>query len=1101
MTTVDARSSVKISKVDLGGAEVVGATLRLTGKDTDGNIVNFGLNSVQVGEGGIVLSGSGTQLAWISGEGTTFVLVEDGTYVLHEDAAPEGYAVANDIEFTVANGKITVNSINGNEDVEFVEMIDERIVTTTTTETTTTTTAETTTTTTTTSDLETTTSTTTTTTTTTTETTTETTTTTVVVDVTISKQDIFGGEVEGAKLTLTGKDSEGNEVTFNTNDVVLGRGAELESTGSTNELTWISGSESTIVKNLGNGTYTLHEVAAPDGYEVTTDITFTIEDGKVTGENVTSSTVTMTDDYKRTDVQISKANVFSQEIAGAELTLTGKDFTGKTVEFQLSDVTLGTGAELISTANGTTLQWISGTSSTIVKNLTDGDYVLHEVAAPDGYQVTTDISFTIVNGEVIGTTDNKITMTDTMTGEAEISKSNVFGDEITGAELRLTGKDKNGNDITFDLTNVALGREAELKSTENGTEIIWISGSTSTVVRNLVDGTYTLHEVAAPNGYEVTTDITFTVEDGKLTGGAEVTSNTVTMTDDFKKTDVNISKANVLSEELAGAELTLTGKDLTGRTVTFTGEQVTLGTGAELTGVGEKLTFISGSTATMVRGLADGTYVLHEVAAPEGYEVTTDIEFTIENGVVTGTSVSGNTVTMIDEMSVVLIDTDVEISKKNLLGDELKGATLTLTGKDAEGNDIVFDITNITLGREAELVSTENGTELTWISGSTATFVNGLTDGTYVLHETAAPSGYEVTTDIIFTIEDGQLAGEVGVESSSVTMIDDMVLSDVEISKKNTIGDEVKGATLTLTGTDLTGREVIFDISKVALGKEAELVTETNGTELTWISGSTATMVRGLADGTYVLHEVAAPNGYEVTTDITFTIENGTVSGVTGVESNSVTITDEMILTDVEISKKNTIGEELKGATLTLTGTDFTGREVIFDISKVALGKEAELVTETNGTKLTWISGSTATMVRGLTDGTYVLHEVAAPNGYEVTTDITFTIENGKVSGVTGVESNSVTMIDEMIVTTTASTTGTATTTTTTTTATATTAVATTQTAGATTAAATTVTAAKATTATATSAPKTGDNGIALTMLLMALAAGSAFAFRKKEED
>ncbi|MBQ1464684.1 MAG: NPXTG-anchored protein, partial [Ruminococcus sp.] len=531
------------------------------------------------------------------------------------------------------------------------------------------------------------------------------------------------------------------------------------------------------------------------------------------------------------------------------------------------------------------------------------------------------------------------------------------------------------------------------------------------VVKNLVDGTYVLHEVAAPNGYEVTTDITFTVQGGQLSGGSEVTSNTVTMNDDFKKTDVNISKANIFSEEIAGATLTLTGTDLTGRTVTFTGEQVTLGTGAELTGTGDKLTFISGSTSTNISGLTDGTYVLHEVAAPNGYEVTTDIEFTIENGKVTGTSVSGNTVTMIDEMSIVLIDTDVEISKKNLLGDELKGATLTLTGKDAEGSDVIFDITNITLGREAKLISTEDGTSLTWVSGSTSTFVNGLGDGTYVLHEVAAPSGYEVTTDITFTIKDGQLSGEVGVQSSSVTMIDDMVLTDVEISKRNTIGEELKGATLTLTGTDLTGREVIFDTEKVTLGKDAELVTDSNGTKLTWVSGSTATMVRGLADGTYVLHEVAAPSGYEVTTDITFIIQNGEVTGVTGVESNSVTMIDDMIVTTTE-------------ATTTTTGTTTT------------TSAETTTTTETTASATTQTAGA-ANGAATTTTATTATQTAGAATTAAVTTTTTTTTATAKVASATG----------------------------------------------------------------SNAAPKTGDKGIALTMLFMALAAGGAFAFRKKDEE
>ena len=224
-----------------------------------------------------------------------------------------------------------------------------------------------------------------------------------------------------------------------------------------------------------------------------------------------------------------------------------------------------------------------------------------------------------------------------------------------------------------------------------------------------------------------------------------------------------------------------------------------------------------------------------------------------------------------------------------------------------------------------------------------------------------------------------------------------------------------------------------------------------------------------------MLHEVAAPSGYEVATDITFTITNGQVTGSVGVDSTSVTMIDDMVLTDVEICKKNTLSEEIAGATLTLTGKDFEGNTVVFDLSDVALGEGAKLVSEANGMVLTWVSGTTSTFVKNLKDGTYVLHEVAAPSGYEVTTDITFTIVNGQVTGETGVstDSNTVTMVDDMTVTTT--------TTTTTTEA--------------------TTTAADTTTTVATDSPKTGDNGMGIALTLIGMAAAAAFVLRRREND
>ena len=626
-------------------------------------------------------------------------------------------------------------------------------------------------------------------------------------------------------------------------------------------------------------------------------MTFTIVNGQLvgqTGVDTSSNTVTLFDDMTVTDVQISKRNTGAEEIAGASLTLTGKDITGRDVVFDAANVQLGEGAAISST--GSVLAFTSGTAPTLIKSVPDGNYTLHEVAAPEGYEVTTDITFTVQNGKVIGVESNHVVMTDTRKGEAKISKQNAYGDEIPGAELTLTGKTAEGNDITFNVNDVILGNGARLVTTDNGTALTWVSGTSETTVKNLPNGTYVLHEVAAPSGYEVTTDITFTVTDGVISGTTGVESSSVTMMDDMKKTDVNISKVNVHSEEIPGATLTLTGKDLTGREISFSADEIQLGNGASLTGSGSTLTWVSGTTPTQVKNLPDGTYVLHEVAAPSGYVVTTDITFTIVDGKVTGdtgVNTDSSTVTMVDDD---IVTTDVEISKRNVFGREIPGAKLTLTGKKAGGTTVEFDVTDVTLGNGAELVTRSNGNELTWISGTSSTLVGGLEDGTYVLHEVAAPSGYEVTTDITFTITNGQVTGEVGVESSSVTMVDDMVLTDVEICKKNTLSEEIPGATLTLTGKDFEGNTVVFDLDEVSLGEGAQMVSEADGQVLTWVSGTTSTFVRNLKDGTYVLHEVAAPSGYEVTTDITFTIVNGQVTGEVGVttDSNTVTMVDDM---------------------------------------------------------------------------------------------------------------------------------------------------------------------------------------------------------------
>lgn len=531
-----------------------------------------------------------------------------------------------------------------------------------------------------------------------------------------------------------------------------------------------------------------------NGYDTRTKTTAT-----TTTTTETTSTTTTT---VLADINISKQDIYGVEVAGAELTLTGKDAEGNEIEFYEADAEFGTGAEFIS--DGLSLMWISGTEPTFIKNLPDGRYLLHEVAAPDGFEVTTDIRFTIEDGKLMGWTDNTVVMIDTRVGEAQISKKNVYGDEIPGAELILTGKNPNGENIEFKAENVVLGEGAVLEDSVF-TSIVWISGTTPTTVKNLPDGTYTLHEIAAPNGYEVATDITFTVSDGKIIGGVEVESSSVTMFDDFRLTEISVSKENVLGKEIAGAELTLTGTDLTGRRVTFEQSDIELGNGAEFKSAGDSLTWISGSDKSVIKNLPDGTYVLHEVAAPSGYEVATDITFTIENGEVKGEVgvTTDGSITMVDDM----ILTDVAISKENVLGEEIPGAHLTLTGTDLEGKEVVFNIANTELGEGAELISKADGTTLEFKSGTSATLVKGLPDGTYVLHEVAAPNGYEVATDITFTIENGVVKGEVGVGTDgSVTMVDDMIVTTTTTTAPvtNTTTTTTAATTTTTTTTAAT---------------------------------------------------------------------------------------------------------------------------------------------------------------------------------------------------------------------------------------------------------------------------------------------------------
>lgn len=182
----------------------------------------------------------------------------------------------------------------------------------------------------------------------------------------LSKQDATtGSELPGAKMTL--KDTEIGEV--------------IEE--------WTSGTSPHIIKGLTPGrTYTLIEVAAPDGYSKAESIEFTVKsDGTVTK-------VTMFDAPKP---RHSGGGSGSGGSSGG-----GPGYVGETVELCKKDVATGNelpGAhmELWNKDKQTIIDsWTSGTTPHYVSGLSKGvTYTLVEITAPDGYSKAESIDFTI----------------------------------------------------------------------------------------------------------------------------------------------------------------------------------------------------------------------------------------------------------------------------------------------------------------------------------------------------------------------------------------------------------------------------------------------------------------------------------------------------------------------------------------------------------------------------------------------------------------------------------------------------------------------------------------------------------------------------------
>lgn len=229
-----------------------------------------------------------------------------------------------------------------------------------------------------------------------------------------------------------------------------------------------------VFDEIPYGEYIIHEIETPTGY-IFSDESYPVtvsEDGDVVEITAVNKPIT---------IEISKVNVYGEELIGAEMQLI--DFEDNVVD-----------------------EWVSDGTNHVVSKLGAGEYVLKEIAAPDGYVIAADIKFSVdVYGNVtVENVDSKavsdngdplITMVDDTT-KVQISKQDITtGEELPGATLQII--DEDGNVVEE-----------------------WVSTNEPHMIEGklIASKEYTLKEIIAPEGYEIANEIKFTVnEDGSVT--------------------------------------------------------------------------------------------------------------------------------------------------------------------------------------------------------------------------------------------------------------------------------------------------------------------------------------------------------------------------------------------------------------------------------------------------------------------------------------------------------------------------------------------------------------------------------------------------------
>ncbi|MFW6677634.1 SpaA isopeptide-forming pilin-related protein [Lacrimispora sp. AGF001] len=461
------------------------------------------------------------------------------------------------------------------------------------------------------------------------------------------------------------------------------------------------------------------------------------------------------------------------------------DMEDRTVQLYFSKIDRDTGKEL----SGGSYQLIDAETNEIIykftkerekvqipaKLVTPGkEYNFQEISSPDGYAYEKDIRF--------------------ITDDSGISETIIMEDQKTEVNILKTDAESGA------LLN---GGRFTIREKDTGILIKEFAPTGEPVVFTgllFAGRTYELSEEKPPAGYAYSESVTFTVP-------KEAETITVIMKD--QKTEVEIQKlAKSLTEStpteaarsLSGSMLQILNQDKTAAKAIRDGNGIT---------AGEDLLFTTGSQFEVLKGqlIAGKNYWLHEVRPADGYAYAEDISFTV--------SLIGerNTVVMIDN------PTHVILSKKAITGHE-----------ELPGNYM-------------SVVDNQNKVIDEWISGEQPhEIIRKLIAGeTYHLIENKPVDGYAYGKEVTFTVSRDGSVDQVVMRNEATR---------VRIRKVDSSGQNLKGATLqildqqkNLIVPDFMSRDEPIDIT-------GELV----------------------AERTYYLHEVKAPSGYQLSSDIAFTV-------------------------------------------------------------------------------------------------------------------------------------------------------------------------------------------------------------------------------------
>ncbi len=598
-------------------------------------------------------------------------------------------------------------------------------------------------------------------------------------------------------------------------------------------------------------------------------------------------------------------------LAGEEIVKTFVN-EAKTVTLKKTDIVTGEAVEgaliEIGFPDGSKREYLSDSQGRIaLKELSSGQYSFREILSPRGYVLNPEtFTFTLLeDGSVKGTREFENEPV-----SLRIEKKDLDGRWLEGADFVLTfnSGERLGEKVRADWSE---GRY--IASAQGEREIYRSDGKGPIIIDYLPPGDYLLSEVRAPEGYILDTSprVLRIDSQGHIEGDLHFEN---------RPTEVVLSKKDLVTgEAVQGALIVISDKS--GRSWEYTTDEEGL---------------------VKIEGLVPGIYEFREKLAPQGY-VLNEESFSFElraDGSLDGVRDFTN------EPSRFRL-----VKKDRGTGEALSGASFKLIFSQGErkGQAIkaVYD------NKLKKYIAKEDGDEILTTDDQGEIILDYLPKGKYQLVEIAAPKGYILGRNpedrsLEIVIDDRS-----GLETSPYEFLND---------KSRIIIDKVDGK----TGEPLEGAE----FSVTAKGFSKRVTSDEKGQIL----------LEGLVAGSYKIKEERAPEGYIINEKVyIFTLdEYGQLGGVKDVKNEAT----RLIIKKVDENNRP------------LAGVGFEIRDRKDEVIRFRKEEEVYLADKRGEVETVTSDEDGLVIIDYLAQGSYVIREISAPEGYSLARDKRVRLKN-----------------------------------------------------------------------------------------------------------